>query len=107
MDNLPKVAPEKFAKLETYIQKVYSQIGTINSEGGFYMPVDAETKLSKGYAFVEFSNPQVCRRCAVSRECCNSKLCCSCTGDTEHVSRPENDVSVTISCGVVQHMLNC
>jgi translation initiation factor 3 subunit B len=58
VDNLPKVAAEKFGKLETYIQKVYSQIGSISSEGGFYMPVDAETKMSKGYAFVEFSNPQ-------------------------------------------------
>lgn len=59
VDNLPKVAAEKFGKLETYIQKVYSQIGSISSEGGFYMPVDPETKMSKGYAFVEFSNPQV------------------------------------------------
>lgn len=27
--------------------------------GGFYMPVDEETKLSKGYAFVEFNSPEV------------------------------------------------
>lgn len=59
VDNLPKVTAEKFGKLETYIQRVYSQIGSINSEGGFYMPVDPETKVSNGYAFVEFSNPQV------------------------------------------------
>lgn len=58
VDNLPKVSEEKYAKLEGYVKKVYSQIGSINSEGGFYMPVDEETKVTKGYAFVEFSNPQ-------------------------------------------------
>jgi len=43
------------------------QIGTIR-EGGLYMPVDEETQVSKGFAFIEFSAPQarLCMRCTHS-----------------------------------------
>lgn len=40
--------------------------------GGVHMPQDAETKASKGYAFIEFSHPMV-------RSSCTSY--CSACGD--------------------------
>mmetsp|Transcript_10169 Transcript_10169/g.30552 ORF Transcript_10169/g.30552 Transcript_10169/m.30552 type:complete len:728 (-) Transcript_10169:256-2439(-) len=54
VDGLPTVPKEKFGKLEAYVKKVYGQLGTIRSEGGFYMPVD-NAEVSKGYAFIEFT----------------------------------------------------
>lgn len=54
VDGLPTIPKEKVSKLETYVKKVYGQIGTILSDGGFYMPFDDEG-VSKGYAFIEFT----------------------------------------------------
>ena len=42
------------------LRNVGLQIGTIR-EGGLYMPVDEETQISKGFAFIEFSTPQAGR----------------------------------------------
>eukprot|EP00798_Chlamydomonas_sp_ICE-L_P008193 gene8193-1455_t len=55
--NLPVVPAEKFDKLVAVIRKIYSHIGSIR-EGGMIMPVDETTNLSKGFAFIEFANPQ-------------------------------------------------
>ncbi|ERN17444.1 hypothetical protein AMTRI_Chr02g258200 [Amborella trichopoda] len=57
VDNLPVVAPEKYEKLEIVIRKIFGQIGVIR-EGGLCMPVDQETKKTKGYCFIEYSTPQ-------------------------------------------------
>lgn len=56
VDNLPAVPPEKQEKLAAVINRLYAQIGTIR-EGGFWMPIDEETKLTKGFAFIEFLTP--------------------------------------------------
>lgn len=58
VDNLPVVSPEKFAKLEGVVRKIYSQTGVIK-EGGLWMPVNPETKMTLGYCFIEFNTAQV------------------------------------------------
>jgi translation initiation factor 3 subunit B len=60
VDNLPVVPPEKYEKLVGVIRKIFARTGTIR-ESGLWMPVDEETKLSKGYAFIEYNTPQVSR----------------------------------------------
>ena len=59
VDNLPQVPPEKYEKLCAVVKKVLSAVGKIaDSDGaGLTMPVDETTKLSKGFAFVEFETP--------------------------------------------------
>ena len=61
VDNLPVVPPEKFEKLQTVAKKIFGQIGVI-VEGGLVMPIDSETKKTKGFAFVEYTTPQVRER---------------------------------------------
>ena len=88
MDNLPQVPPEKQEKLAAVIKRLYAHIGTIregapayaacgsllqgrlwtstqksctHNAGGFWMPSDEETKLTKGFAFIEFLTPEVSR----------------------------------------------
>ncbi|KAI8475850.1 MAG: eukaryotic initiation factor [Monoraphidium minutum] len=56
VDNLPAVPEEKYEKLANVLKKIYGQIGSIR-DGGVYMPKDPETKMSKGFAFIEFSHP--------------------------------------------------
>mmetsp|Transcript_31210 Transcript_31210/g.99522 ORF Transcript_31210/g.99522 Transcript_31210/m.99522 type:complete len:709 (+) Transcript_31210:505-2631(+) len=57
VDNLPVVPPEKHDKLVTVVRKIFSQIGNIR-EGGLWMPVDESSKLTKGFAFIEYMTPQ-------------------------------------------------
>eukprot|EP00891_Asterochloris_glomerata_P006248 jgi/Astpho2/6248/Aster-03652 len=57
VDNLPTVPPEKVDKLTTVLKKLFGQIGTIR-EGGLWMPADEATKLTKGFAFVEYLQPE-------------------------------------------------
>ena len=57
VDNLPQVPPEKYEKLCAVVKKVLSAVGRIADKGGLTMPVDEKTKLSKGFAFVEFQSP--------------------------------------------------
>ncbi|KAK9836110.1 hypothetical protein WJX81_002073 [Elliptochloris bilobata] len=57
VDNLPEVPPEKFAKLSSVVHKIFSKAGSIRPDG-LLMPIDEATKVSKGFAFVEFSAPQ-------------------------------------------------
>ncbi len=90
--------PEKYEKLSGVVKKVISQAKVVIREGeaclqnnctwrcfwygsdwqthwclaytgGFFMPVDEETKLSKGFAFVEFNSPEV------SQPTLNDRLC--------------------------------
>uniref|UniRef100_A0A7R9YYS4 Eukaryotic translation initiation factor 3 subunit B n=1 Tax=Chlamydomonas euryale TaxID=1486919 RepID=A0A7R9YYS4_9CHLO len=56
VSNLPIVPPEKFEKLEGVVKTILSTVGSIR-EGGFHMPVDEATKMSKGFAFIEFATP--------------------------------------------------
>jgi translation initiation factor 3 subunit B len=57
VDNLPIVPPEKFAKLEGVIAKIFGQIGVIR-EHGLWMPREDGDGKSKGYAFIEYTSPQ-------------------------------------------------
>ncbi|KAH0451085.1 hypothetical protein IEQ34_021777 [Dendrobium chrysotoxum] len=57
VDNLPVIPLEKFEKLEGVIRKIYGQIGPIR-EGGFWMPVNPETKKTLGYCFIEYNTSQ-------------------------------------------------
>jgi hypothetical protein len=57
VDNLPVVAFEKYEKLEGVIRKIFGQIGVITTNG-LLMPRDESGK-TKGYAFIEYSTPQV------------------------------------------------
>lgn len=47
---------EKHEKLANVLRKIYGQIGAVR-DGGVFMPKDAATGVSKGYAFVEFAHP--------------------------------------------------
>ena len=58
VDNLPVVAPEKYEKLENVVRKIFSQMGTIR-EHGLVMPIEEETKKTKGYAFIEYNTNEV------------------------------------------------
>lgn len=60
VDNLPSVPPEKFDKLTTILHKIFSGPGRIR-EGGLLHPVDEASKMSKGYAFVEYENVAMAR----------------------------------------------
>jgi translation initiation factor 3 subunit B len=62
VDNLPAVPPEKFDKLEGVIRNIFSRAGTIK-EGGFWMPVNADTNMTYGYCFIEYNTTQVVRYC--------------------------------------------
>jgi len=90
VDNLPEVPSEKFEKLSSVVHKIFSKAGSIRpgerpcparcslracfnqpwarTDGGcalpdgLLMPIDSATKVSKGFAFIEFSAPQVCAR---------------------------------------------
>jgi translation initiation factor 3 subunit B len=58
VDNLPVVPPEKFEKLGNIIRKIFSHASAIK-EGGFWMPVNADTNVTYGYCFIEYNTPQV------------------------------------------------
>jgi len=57
VDNLPIVPPEKFQKLYNVIHKIVSNVGPIR-ESGLTLPTDPATKLTLGFAFVEFVDPK-------------------------------------------------
>ena len=54
VDNLPQVPEAKFVKLTNVLTKIFGQIGQIR-DGGLHMPMDPATKMSCGYAFIEFA----------------------------------------------------
>eukprot|EP00877_Chromochloris_zofingiensis_P000044 jgi/Chrzof1/1003/Cz01g36140.t1 len=56
VDDLPDVTDEKYEKLVSVLKKIFNQIGNIR-EGGVYMPKDEQSGKTKGFAFIEFSNP--------------------------------------------------
>ncbi|PRW39159.1 Eukaryotic translation initiation factor 3 subunit B [Chlorella sorokiniana] len=60
VDNLPQVPAEKYEKLTAILTKILSGSGRIR-EGGLFHPVDEATKMSKGYAFVEYENVEQAR----------------------------------------------
>jgi translation initiation factor 3 subunit B len=55
IDNLPVVPPEKFEKLFGIIRKICSTFGTLPHEDSLSMPTDPNTKLTLGFALVEYS----------------------------------------------------
>lgn len=67
VDGLPQVPESKAEKLEKVLVKLFSKVAPLASSGSesaeeqqqaFQMPIDSETKTSKGFAFVEFKNDQ-------------------------------------------------
>lgn len=60
VDNLPAVGPEKYEKLTAILTKIFSGSGRIR-EGGLFHPQDEGSKMSKGYAFVEYENAEQAR----------------------------------------------
>jgi hypothetical protein len=64
VDNLPTVPPEKYDKLTSILSKIFTGTGHIR-EGGLFHPVDESTKMSKGYAFVEYENAEQARAAQV------------------------------------------
>jgi len=55
VDNLPVVSEEKYPKLLSVVSKIYGQVGHIVE---LDIPKDEQTKMTLGFAFVEFSTPQ-------------------------------------------------
>mmetsp|Transcript_18275 Transcript_18275/g.61120 ORF Transcript_18275/g.61120 Transcript_18275/m.61120 type:complete len:686 (-) Transcript_18275:133-2190(-) len=53
VDGLPIVPKDKLEKLQKVLEKLYSQLGTI-AEDGIMIPMDENTQMSKGFAFVEY-----------------------------------------------------
>jgi hypothetical protein len=66
VDNLPAVPPEKYEKLTAILSKIFSGAGRIR-EGGLFHPQDPASKMSKGYAFVEYENAEMARAAQVGR----------------------------------------
>jgi translation initiation factor 3 subunit B len=60
VDNIPQVSQEKYEKLTNILRKIFSASGKIR-EGGLHHPVDESTKLSKGFAFVEYESQDQAR----------------------------------------------
>jgi translation initiation factor 3 subunit B len=52
VDNAPKVKPDRLAKLENVLTRVFSKFGNVLNQ---FHPMD-ENELSKGYFFMEFAN---------------------------------------------------
>lgn len=52
-----QVGKEKHEKLGGVVRKIFSRAGTI-AEDGLTHPFDETTKLTKGFAFVNFLTPQ-------------------------------------------------
>ncbi|CAM9298035.1 unnamed protein product [Ascophyllum nodosum] len=57
VSNLPQVPQAKHEKLGGVVTKVFSRMGTI-AEDGLVHPFDETTQLTKGFAFINFLNPQ-------------------------------------------------
>ena len=60
VDNLPQVPPEKYEKLTSILAKIFGASGRVRA-GGLHHPQDAATKLSRGFAFVEYETADQAR----------------------------------------------
>lgn len=60
-----QVAKVKYEKLGGVVKKVFSRMGTI-AEDGLTHPFDEATQLTKGFAFVNFVNPQDAKTAAAT-----------------------------------------
>lgn len=60
-----QVAEAKHEKLGGVVRKVFSRMGTI-AEDGLTHPFDQATGLTKGFAFVNFLNPQDAKQAAAT-----------------------------------------
>lgn len=58
VSDLPQIVPEKYERLQTVIERVFSKFGLTIRKDGFYMPKDPETQITKGFAFIEFISPE-------------------------------------------------
>ena len=70
---LPSPPPAPASQLAAVIRKIFSQIGQIREPGGLWLPVDGETKLTKGYAFVDFLTPQEAQVRGLRGEACEGR----------------------------------
>lgn len=57
VDHIPVTSEDRFQKLSSVLKNVFGQMGTI-AEDGLYIPVDEETKSTKGFAFVEYTTKE-------------------------------------------------
>lgn len=62
---VPQVVEAKHEKLGGVVRKVFSRMGTI-AEDGLTHPFDQTTGLTKGFAFVNFLNPQDAKQAAAT-----------------------------------------
>eukprot|EP01136_Pigoraptor_vietnamica_P027141 Opistho-1_new@83101 len=60
VDNVPKVTPDKEAKLISVLSKIFSQFGELREEG-IHLPRD-ESGMGKGFAFIEYATPPEAQR---------------------------------------------
>ena len=60
-----QVVEAKHEKLGGVVKKVFSRMGTI-AEDGLMHPFDQSTGLTKGFAFVNFLNPQDAKQAAAT-----------------------------------------
>ncbi|CAM9114276.1 unnamed protein product [Ectocarpus fasciculatus] len=65
VSNLPQVVEAKHEKLGGVVKKVFSRMGTI-ADDGLTHPFDKTTGLTKGFAFVNFLNPQDAKQAAAT-----------------------------------------
>lgn len=56
VDGAPVVPESKVPILTKFLTKEFSKVGKI-ADNGFYMPMDDETKKTRGFLFVEYKNP--------------------------------------------------
>ena len=56
VDNIPKVGPEKMAKLRDVILKIYVRIREKLSANDLDMPFDEATQMTLGFCFIKFGN---------------------------------------------------
>lgn len=61
IDNVPKTGMDRYEKLYAYIRKIFSAFGTIIDDG-LYIPVEGEPKVTCGYAFIEYTTPEMATR---------------------------------------------
>ncbi|KAJ1627805.1 hypothetical protein T492DRAFT_595424, partial [Pavlovales sp. CCMP2436] len=57
VDGLPSVPAEKYEKLLSLVEKIFTQVGTL-AEDGLMMPKDPVTGFSNGFAFVEYTSKE-------------------------------------------------
>eukprot|EP01138_Halocafeteria_seosinensis_P006217 gb/GECG01006358.1/.p1 GENE.gb/GECG01006358.1/~~gb/GECG01006358.1/.p1 ORF type:complete len:741 (+),score=92.89 gb/GECG01006358.1/:1-2223(+) len=61
IDHVPQAGPEKYDRLCSFMKRVVTQVAPI-TENGLYIPQNPQTKLTEGFAFVEFQDVEGAKR---------------------------------------------